>query len=195
MNNPSYRNGFDITLHEHLLKLPSRWKKSKSIFVNSMSDLFHEDISVDFVVKVFEIMKECPQHRFHVLTKRSERLGLLNDRLTWTDNVWLGVTVENADFLYRIEDFRQSSAKVRFISFEPLLGSIGKIDLSGIAWVVVGGESGPGARAMEGEWATDLRDRCVEAGIPFFFKQWGGTHRLKCGRLLGGRVWDQMPIR
>jgi protein gp37 len=195
MGNPSYCNGFDVTLHDHLLKLPSLWKASKSIFVNSMSDLFHEDISPEFILKVFEIMEKCPQHRFQVLTKRSERLVRLRDQLPWANNVWVGVSVEKADLLYRIEDLRQSGARIRFISFEPLLGRIPKFDLSGIAWVIVGGESGPGARVMLRDWVIDIRDQCVDANIPFFFKQWGGTHRLKSGSLLDGHTWDQMPTQ
>jgi protein gp37 len=158
-----------------------------------MSDLFHEDISAVFILKVFEMMKKCSQHRFQVLTKRSERLVELKDQLPWPNNVWVGVSVEEADFLYRIDHLRQSGAKLKFISFEPLLGPVHEADLSGIDWVITGGESGPGARVMQPDWVIDLRDQCVDVDIPFFFKQWGGTRRLKAGRILDGRTWDQMP--
>ncbi len=163
------------------------------IFVNSMSDLFHQDIPFGFVVQIFDVMRRASQHQFQVLTKRSERLLHLSSKLTWPENVWMGVTVETADYLCRIDHLRQTPAAVKFISFEPLLGRIPDLDLAGIDWVIVGGESGPGARLMKQQWAVEIRDKCLNAGIPFFFKQWGGLNKKKNGRSLEGRTWDDMP--
>ena len=190
---PNYINGFRVTLHEHALKLPLRWRQPRTIFVNSMSDLFHKDVPLEFIVKVFDVMHQASHHRFQVLTKRSSRLAQISLTLHWPDNVWMGVTVENADYIDRIEDLRQTSAAVKFISFEPLLGPIPDIDLSGINWVIVGGESGPNARPMKSEWAVDIRNQCLDADIPFFFKQWGGVNKKLAGRTLQGRTWSQMP--
>jgi protein gp37 len=164
------------------------------IFVNSMSDLFHGDIPFDFVVKIFDVMRRASQHQFQVLTKRSERLLHLSSKLTWPENVWMGVTVETADYLCRIDHLRQTPPAVKFISFEPLLGRIPDLDLTGIDWVIVGGESGPGARPMKQQWAIEIRDKCLTAGIPFFFKQWGGVNKKRNGRTLEGRTWDDMPL-
>jgi protein gp37 len=190
---PNYTNGFRVTAHPHLLEMPLRWKQPRVIFVNSMSDLFHKDIPFDFVVQIFDVMCRASQHQFQVLTKRSERLLHLGSKLRWPENVWMGVTVETADYLCRIDHLRQILAAVKFISFEPLLGPIPRLDLAGIDWVIVGGESGPGARPMKPEWAKDIRDRCFAAGIPFFFKQWGGVNKKRNGRSLEGRTWDDMP--
>lgn len=191
--NASYTNGFKLTVHERLLYVPLKWKKPRNIFVNSMSDLFHEEVPKEFIQKVFDVMKHGFWHRFQVLTKRSERLEKIGAEIDWPSNVWMGVTVEATDYRFRIDSLRRSNAKTKFISFEPLLGSITDIDLEGINWVIVGGESGPGARPMEPEWATEIRDACIKSGVPFFFKQWGGALKKKNGRILEGRVWDEMP--
>jgi len=190
---PNYANGFHVTLHEHALEIPLRWKRSRAIFVNSMSDLFHKDVPFDFISKVFDVMRRASQHRFQILTKRSERLLELSARLSWPENVWMGVTVENADCTYRIDDLRETDAAIKFISFEPLLGPISSINLEGIDWSIVGGESGPKARPMKPEWATNIRDQSLAVGVPFFFKQWGGVNKKKRGRVLEGRTWNQIP--
>jgi protein gp37 len=190
---PNYANGFRVTLHHHALEIPLRWKQPRTIFVNSMSDLFHKDIPFDFISKVFDVMRRASHHRFQILTKRSGRLLELSSRLTWLENVWMGVTVENADCRFRIDDLRQTAAAIKFISFEPLLGPIPNIDLEGIDWVIVGGESGPRARPMRPQWAIDIRDQCRDADVPFFFKQWGGINKKKNGRKLDGRMWNQKP--
>jgi protein gp37 len=191
---PNYANGFRLTLHPHLLQTPLRWKHPRTIFVNSMSDLFHRGVDSDFICKVFAVMVEASHHRFQVLTKRSGHLLQLSPNLPWPQNVWMGVTVENTDCRFRIEHLRQTPAAIKFLSFEPLLGPIPDIDLEGIDWVIVGGESGPGARPMQAEWATDIRDQCLAAGVPFFFKQWGGINKKKNGRTLDGRTWNQIPL-
>ena len=190
---PNYANGFQVTIHEHALETPLRWKQSRAIFVNSMSDLFHKDVPFDFISKVFDIIHRASQHRFQILTKRSERLLELSDKLIWPENVWMGVTVENADCTFRIDDLRETDAAIKFISFEPLLGLISNIDLEGIDWVIVGGESGPKARPMKPEWATNVRNQSLAANVPFFFKQWGGVNKKKNGRMLDGHMWDQIP--
>jgi protein gp37 len=190
---PNYRRGFRVTAHPHVLEVPLRWRQPRTIFVNSMSDLFHKDVPLDFILKIFEVMRRASHHRFQALTKRSRRMLQLAPNLPWPENVWMGVTVENARYTFRIDDLRQTSAAVKFISFEPLLGPIPNLDLNGIDWVIVGGESGPGARLMKSEWATDIRDQCLAAGVPFFFKQWGGVNKKKNGRILDGRTWNQMP--
>ena len=190
---PNYANGFRVTLHHHALEIPLRWKKPRTIFVNSMSDLFHKNISFDFISKVFDVMRRASHHRFQILTKRSGRLLKLSSKLTWPENVWMGVTVENIDCAFRIDDLRQTAAAIKFISFEPLLGPIPNIDLEGIDWIIVGGESGPRARPMKPQWAIDIRDQCLSADVPFFFKQWGGINKKKNGRKLDGRMWNQTP--
>lgn len=190
---PNYANGFRVTVHPHLLEIPLRWKHPRVIFVNSMSDLFHKDIPFDFVVRIFDVMCRAAGHQFQVLTKRSERLLHLASKLTWPQNLWMGVTVEASDYLCRIDHLRQIPAAVKFISFEPLLGPIPKLDLVGIDWVIVGGESGPGARPMKPRWAIEIRDRCLTAGTAFFFKQWGGINKKRNGRMLEGRKYNQMP--
>jgi protein gp37 len=193
MGCPNYARGFDLTVHEHALSLPAAWRRPRTIFVNSMSDLFHRDVPAEFIVRVFEVMKQAPQHTFQVLTKRSERLRELSALLAWPHNVWIGVSVESAEYAYRIRHLRDTSARVKFIFFEPLLGPIQDIDLAGIDWAIVGGESGPQARPMEPAWVATIRDQCIEAGVPFFFKQWGGRNKKKAGRVLDGRTWNGMP--
>lgn len=193
MGQPHYRRGFDLTLHEDALDLPLRWKRPQVVFVNSMSDLFHRDIPEGFILRVFDTMRRADWHFFQVLTKRSERLRELDSLLEWAPNIWMGVTVENGDYLSRLRDLRATGAHVKFVSFEPLLGPVRHASISGLDWVIVGGESGPGARPMEPGWAQDLRDRCCGARVPFFFKQWGGVNKKKAGRSLDGRTWDEMP--
>jgi len=173
MGNPSYTRGFRVTVHPRLLELPLRWKQPRTIFVNSMSDLFHEDVPIDFISKVFDIMQKASQHRFQILTKRSRRLTELNQALHWPENVWMGVTVEKNDYMFRLDYLKKTAAAIKFVSFEPLLGPISHIDFEGVDWVIVGGESGPGARQMQRGWAIDIRDQCLAAKVPFFFKQWG----------------------
>ena len=190
---PNYANGFHVTLHHHALEIPLRWKQPRTIFVNSMSDLFHKDIPFDFISKIFDVMCRASHHRFQILTKRSGRLLKLSSKLTWPENVWMGVTVENTDCSFRINDLRQTAAAIKFISFEPLLCRIPNIDLKGIDWVIVGGESGPNSRPMRPQWAIDIRDQCLDADVPFFFKQWGGINKKKNGRILDGFVWNQTP--
>lgn len=194
-HNPSYINGFKVTLHERMLNLPITWRKPKTIFVNSMSDLFEESVPDEFIFRVFEIMNQASWHRFQILTKRSERLLSLNPRLTWAPHIWMGVSVENSTYTRRIDDLRRTGASIKFISLEPLLGSIANLELTGIDWVVLGGESGPKARPIQPGWVTAVRDRCVIEQVPFFFKQWGGPNKKKTGRELEGRVWNQMPIQ
>jgi protein gp37 len=193
MKNPRYLNGFDITLHYDVLGVPLKWHKSKMIFVNSMSDLFHERVPISFIEKAFEIMRIANHHKFQILTKRSERLLEIAPLLEWPDNLWMGVTVEMEEFTYRISHLQQTPAKVKFISFEPLLGNISKLNLKGIDWVIVGGESGPKSRIMEKEWVIRIKDHAISSGIPFFFKQWGGKNKKKAGRSLDGKTWSQTP--
>jgi protein gp37 len=189
-----YKNGFKLTLHPNMLNVPLTWKKPQMIFVNSMSDIFHEDAPTDFIKSIFDMMAEAHWHIFQVLTKRSERLLEIADDLKWKSNIWMGVTVESAEYVYRIEHLRQSPAKVKLLSLEPLLGPLPELNLDGINWVIVGGESGPKARIMRKEWVSDIKDQCERANISFFFKQWGGTNKKKSGRLLEGRTWDEMPL-
>jgi protein gp37 len=193
MNNPRYLNGFDITLHDDVLGEPLKWHKPKRIFVNSMSDLFHEKIPFSFVERVFKIIKISNQHIFQILTKRSERLLELAPLLNWPDNLWMGVTVEMEQFTYRISHLKRTPAKVKFISFEPLLNNISQLDLKEIDWVIVGGESGPKSRIMEKEWVTNIKDHALKNNVAFFFKQWGGKNKKKAGRLLDGKTWSQTP--
>lgn len=193
MGQPNYVNGFELTLHKDALELPLRWKKPKTIFVNSMSDLFHEDVPDTFILSAFDVMRRASWHRFQVLTKRSERMTAISPRLPWANNIWMGVSVENADTAFRIDYLRRTEAHIKFLSLEPLLGPLPHLDLSGINWVIVGGESGPGARPMDEGWVIDLRRQCQRAGVSFFFKQWGGVHKKKAGRLLKGRTWNELP--
>ncbi len=173
---------------------PLNWKTPRTIFVNSMSDLFHEDVLEDFIALVFRVMKRAIWHQFQVLTKRDERLVELAPRLPWPTNVWMGVSVENARAKYRIKSLQAIPAAVRFLSIEPLLESLGSINLTGIHWVIVGGESGPGARPMEEAWVQEIKTQCETANVPFFFKQWGGVNKKKAGRLLDGKTWEGVPV-
>ena len=193
MGNPRYERGFNVTIHEDLIGLPLKWKTSKVIFVNSMSDLFHKDVPPEIVSRIFDTMTLASQHCFQVLTKRSKRMLELAESLSWKKNIWMGVTVESQDHAYRIDRLRQTGAKVKFLSLEPLLSPMPDLNLEGIDWVIVGGESGPGARAMKEDWVRDIRDTCLDQAVPFFFKQWGGFNKKKAGRVLDRRTWDEMP--
>jgi protein gp37 len=193
MGQPNYRHGFQVSLHEPTLELPLGWKKPQVIFVSSMSDLFHDEIPEGYIQRVFVVMRRASQHTFQVLTKRAERLESLGSKIDWPAKVWMGVSVETPEYLYRLDHLRRTPARIRFISFEPLLEGLGQLDLSGIHWAIVGGESGPRARPIREEWVTAIRDQCLAARVPFFFKQWGGTNKKKAGRLLGGRTWDEKP--
>ncbi|MBI4567058.1 MAG: phage Gp37/Gp68 family protein [Planctomycetes bacterium] len=193
MGQKNYRNGFGLTLQPHMLELPLEWKRPRTIFVNSMSDLFHEAVPFMYVQRVFDVMRQAWWHRFQVLTKRAERLERLDKRIDWPSNVWMGVSVESDQFRSRIDHLRRIRAPTKFLSLEPLLGSIHDLDLSGIDWVIVGGESGPRARPMNPAWVVAIRDQCRRAGVPFFFKQWGGANKKRAGRVLDGRTWDEMP--
>jgi protein gp37 len=191
--NHPFEQGFDLRLVPAALELPLRWRKGRLVFVNSMSDLFHEDVPFAYVGKVFDVMAAAKQHQFQVLTKRAERMAAFTDRREVPDNVWMGVSVESASYRSRIEVLRQVRARVRFVSLEPLIGAPGRLDLRGIHWVIVGGESGHGAREMKPEWVRDVRKQCVAADVPFFFKQWGGVQKALRGRALDGRTWEEMP--
>jgi protein gp37 len=193
MGQPNYANGFELTLHEHALEAPLSWKKPQVVFVNSISDLFHRDVPTEFIQQVFSVMRRASWHTFQVLTKRSERLLELSPQIEWPENVWMGVSVETQDYAFRIDHLRQTGARTRFLSLEPLLGPLPRLDLRGINWVIVGGESGPGARPLHEEWVLEVRDQCQNARVPFFFKQWGGVRKKRAGRLLEGRTWDAMP--
>ena len=194
MGQVRYRNGFAVTLQPSALSEPYRWRTPKLIFVNSMSDLFHENVPLEYLLAVFKVMKECPHHQFQILTKRSDRLKLLGSELEWLPNIWMGVSVENEKYAFRATDLRAIPAFIRFLSIEPLLGPIDNLDLKGIQWVIVGGESGPGARHMKIEWVKRIRDLCRVQNVAFFFKQWGGTCKSKTGRLLDGKEWNEMPF-
>ena len=194
MGQPHYVNGFALTLHAQALALPLQWKKPRVIFVNSMSDLFHKDVPLDFIMRVFDVMHRASWHQFQVLTKRSARLAELAAHVPWPCHVWMGVSVEHADYTSRIDDLRQTPAHIKFLSLEPLLGPLPALNLQGMHWVIVGGESGPGARPMDPGWVVDIRNQCHAADVPFFFKQWGGLHKKRTGRTLEGRTWDEMPV-
>jgi protein gp37 len=189
----AFEQGFDLRLVPTALELPKRWRRGRLVFVNSMSDLFHEDVPTDYIARVFDVMRECPQHQFQVLTKRAERLEALAPAMCPPSNVWLGVSVENAQYAWRIDHLRRTPAHVRFLSIEPLLGPIMELCLDDIHWVIVGGESGHRARRMKVEWVREIRDQCRRARVPFFFKQWGGFQKSKNGRVLDDRTWDEMP--
>jgi protein gp37 len=193
MKQPRYRNGFDVTLHPDLVRLPLRWRQPRTIFVNSMSDLFHADIPESFIAEIFRTMTDAHWHTFQILTKRADRLAELSPRLPWPLNVWMGVSVESPRYVDRIQRLRGVPAAVRFLSVEPLLAPIPSLPLDGIDWVIVGGESGPGSRPMAGDWVREIRDRCLSQRVPFFFKQWGGVWKTRTGRLLDGRTWDELP--
>ncbi len=189
----NYRNGFKLTLHPHMLDKPLEWKKPSVIFVNSMSDLFHKGEPDEFIIAVFKTMNKAYWHQFQVLTKRPERVLELNKKLNWTPNIWMGTSVENADYMDRIDMLRKTSAKIKFLSLEPLLSALPNMNLKKIDWVIVGGESGFKARPMKLEWVLDIQEQCQEADVPFFFKQWGGKNKKLTGRTLNGRTWDEMP--
>lgn len=193
MGQPNYRNGFRLTLQPHMLELPLKWKKPQTIFVNSMSDLFHKDVPLEYIQQVFGVMNRASWHRFQVLTKRADRLAELGRELQWSENIWMGVSVENQEYVHRIDDLRKTTAAVKFLSLEPLLGRLKNLDLGGIDWVIVGGESGAGARPIKKEWILEIKQQCELVDVPFFFKQWGGFNKKKAGRLLEGRTYDEMP--
>jgi protein gp37 len=193
MGQPNYKDGFKLALQPKMLDLPLQWRKPQTIFVNSMSDLFHNDVPLEYIRRVFDVMHRAHWHRFQVLTKRAARLAELSPELDWPPNVWMGTSVESADYVNRIDDLRKTRAHVKFLSLEPLLGPLRKLRLKEIDWVIVGGESGHRARPIDPAWVTDIRDQCARAGVAFFFKQWGGKNKKKAGRLLDGRTWDEMP--
>jgi protein gp37 len=188
-----YKNGFKVTLQPDLLDVPFHWREPRTVFVNSMSDLFHEKVPLNYIKKVFATMVRCPQHTFQILTKRSQRLSEVSLELPWPANIWMGVSVENNQVLDRIVDLKTVPAAVRFLSCEPLIGPVENLPLEGIHWVIVGGESGPGARPMKREWVLSIHRQCKVAGVPFFFKQWGGVRKDLTGRELHGRTYDDMP--
>jgi protein gp37 len=194
MGNVNYADGFRLTLQPHMLERPLEWKKPQMIFVNSMSDLFHRDVPNEYILKVIEVMHQAHWHQFQVLTKRADRLEEVNSLIAWPDNVWMGVSIEDQARAFRADHLRRTGAGVKFLSLEPLIGPVNTIDLSGIDWVIVGGESGPRCRPMEKEWVIALRDQCVRENVPFFFKQWGGVNKKKAGRELDGRKWSQMAV-
>lgn len=194
MGNIRYQNGFKLTLHEDLLDAPRKWKAPRIIFVNSMSDLFHKDVPTPFIQRAFETMNACPQHTFQILTKRGGRLKQIAGKLNWTPNIWMGVSVEDDRVYQRIHDLQQVPAYVRFLSCEPLIGPTEVLPLEGIHWVIVGGESGPGARPMKEAWVRSIKEQCEAAGSAFFFKQWGGVQKHRYGRELDGRTFDEMPV-
>lgn len=194
MGQERYRNGFDVTMQPDVLEAPLSWRKPRLIFVNSMSDLFHERIPERYVEQCFDVMRRAEQHTFQVLTKRPERAEAMAHRLNWTKNIWLGTSVESAAYVERIRVLKRIPAAVRFLSLEPLLGPLSRLPLKGIHWVIVGGESGPNARPMEGDWVRRIQVQCKRAGVPFFFKQWGGVQKGRTGRDLDGRTWDEMPV-
>ena len=193
MGTKRYANGFAITTHDDLVDLPLKWRQPKLVFVNSMSDLFHPEVPLEFIQRVFAVMERCPQHTFQILTKRGERLQADYTHLPWPKNVWMGVSVENEDAVSRVHHLQQTKAQVRFLSIEPLIGPVGELPLDGIHWVIVGGESGPGARPMAQEWVESIHNQCREARVPFFFKQWGGVRKDLTGRELNGQFYNEMP--
>lgn len=188
-----YKDNFEVRTHKDALNIPYTWKNSKVVFVNSMSDLFHKEIPLEFIKKVFKVMNENPQHVFQVLTKRAERLFELHKELKWTHNIWMGVSVENDKVKDRIDFLRQTNARVKFLSLEPLIGPLKKLNLENIDWVIVGGESGHKPRTMNPDWVLDIQEQCEIADVAFFFKQWGGKNKKAAGRLLNGRTYDEMP--
>ena len=194
MGQKKYKDGFKLTIHPDTLQDPYKWKKARVVFVNSMSDLFHKDVPLHFIQQVFEVMNKTPQHTYQVLTKRSERLLELSPFLTWTPNIWMGVSVEDGRVVDRIDDLRLCGATTKFLSCEPLIGPLTNMNLNGIDWVIVGGESGFNARPMQKEWVENIQDQCAIDGVAFFFKQWGGVNKKKTGRLLNGRTYDEMPL-
>lgn len=193
MGNRRYTNGFKVTIHKDLIDKPKTWKTPKKIFVNSMSDIFHENVPDEIILSIFKTMNECPQHQFQVLTKRPERLLLLDNKINWTNNIWMGVTIENDKYLYRADILRQTSAKIKFISAEPLLGSLSAINLTNIDWLIVGGESGPHSRPIQKIWVEELQKLANQNRVAFFFKQWGGFNKKKNGKKLNGKIIQEYP--
>jgi protein gp37 len=194
MGQDRYRNGFDVTLQDDILELPKRWRQPRTIFVNSMSDLFHENVPIKYIQRVFDTMTATRRHTYQILTKRAGRLSEIAGELCpWTENIWMGVSVESQSYVSRIDALRETPARVRFLSLEPLLGPLDSLDLHGIHWVIVGGESGPGSRPMNQEWVRSIREQCGAQEVPFFFKQWGGVNKKKAGRILDGETYDAMP--
>ena len=193
MRMQKYRNGFTVTTHTSTLEEPLKWVKPRLVFVNSMSDLFHKSVPLEFIRAVFDIMNRLPQHTFQVLTKRPDRVNQFNSVLNWTPNIWLGVSIESERWLTRLEKLKKTDAQIKFLSLEPLLEQLPNLSLVGIDWVIVGGESGPGARRIEPDWIKAIRDNCVQSSVPFFFKQWGGAIKKRTGRILDDRTWDEMP--
>ena len=193
MGMEKYRQGFEVAVHESVLREPFKWKKPSLVFVNSMSDLFHKAVPSEYVKSVFDVMNQSPQHTFQVLTKRPGRVNQLGGRLSWTPNIWLGTSIESEKWLRRLDLLKATGAHTKFLSLEPLLGPLPELDVSGIDWGIVGGESGPGARPMNAEWVREIRDNCLSSDIPFFFKQWGGVFKKRAGRILDDRTWDEMP--
>lgn len=189
-----YREGFKLSIHEEILEEPLSLAKPQYIFVNSMSDLFHKDVPIEFILKIVNVMHRANWHQFQILTKRAERLLELDPMITWPKNVWVGVSVENINYVHRIDLLRNTHASIKFLSLEPLLGPLPNLDLAGIDWVIVGGESGPRSRPIQPDWVRDIRDQCLQAEVPFFFKQWGGTNKKKTGRMLDSRTWDDLPV-
>jgi len=195
MGQKNYVNGFKLTLQPHMLELPLKWKKPQMIFVNSMSDLFHKDVTTDYIKQVFEVMNKAHWHRFQVLTKRAERVAELSDFLNWSDNIWMGVSVENKNFVHRIDYLRNTKARIKFLSLEPLLSPLKNLNLKNIDWVIVGGESGFKSRPIKENWVIDIKNQCESASTAFFFKQWGGKNKKKAGRLLEGKTYSAMPVQ
>ena len=194
MGTKGYENGFEVTLQNHQLERPLKLKKPQMIFVNSMSDIFHEKVPQDYILKIFETMNKADWHIFQVLTKRPERLEELREKINWTKNIWLGTTIESNKYIDRVKFIKETQANIKFISFEPLIDSVKDIDIDGIDWVIVGGESGSGSRVIKKEWIYEIKEKCDKLNIPFFFKQWGGTNKKKSGRLLDGKIYDEMPL-
>lgn len=195
MGQKNYVDGFKLKLQPQMLELPLKWKKPQTIFVNSMSDLFHKKVPIDYIQQVFDVMKRADWHRFQVLTKRGERLEEISDQLDWSSNIWMGVSVESSKYVRRIDNLRNTKANIKFLSLEPLLGPLNNLNLENIDWAIVGGESGPGARPIKEEWVLDIKTQCRAANVPFFFKQWGGVNKKKTGRILEGQTWDEMPYK
>lgn len=193
MGTKGYENGFAVTLHPESLLKPLKLKKPQMIFVNSMSDIFHDKVPDEFIFEIFDVMNKASHHIFQVLTKRPKRLEKLNDKLKWSDNIWMGVTIEANEYIDRADYLRKCDAKVKFLSIEPLISSVDKLDYNGLDWIIVGGESGFGARPMQKEWVIDVRDKCAKFDIPFFFKQWGGVNKKLAGRKLDGKIYDELP--
>ena len=193
-NQKKHFNGI-VKLHLNTVRQPLAWKNPRTIFVNSMSDLFHKDVPFEFILKVFEIMRQADWHQFQILTKRAQRLEELSPLIDWPENVWQGVSVEDEKTIDRIENLSRTSAFIKFLSLEPLIGPLPKLNLDGIDWIIVGGESGPGARPMDERWVLEIRDQCNQYNVPFFFKQWGGVNKKRTGRILQGQTWDEMPVQ